>query len=155
MSEETSSSSNIGDRVYDKAVQLLSMRMHTTGELHQKLQKRGFKDEDIRPVLHRLEELKFLDDEKFAQIFVDNFKRYKDFGYFGIKTKLMQRRVPSDIIEKALAEFFSPDDERAVALRLIKKLKKTGRTKYDQLARSLQSRGFRSAVVGALLSDRT
>lgn len=141
----------LSNKVYDKAVKLLSVRLHTTGELYRKLKTRGFKDSDIRPVLQRLEELKFLDDQRFAEIFVDNLKRYKDFGYYGIKVKLLARQIPSDLVESALAEFFSVEDELVAARRLISKLKRQGRSDWQKLASSLQNRGFRSEVIRKVL----
>lgn len=141
----------MNEKIYDKAIKLLSLRLHTTGELYRKLKARGFKEEEIRPVLRKLEELKFLDDERFAQIFVDNLKRYKDFGYYGIKAKLLLRQIPSDLAEEALREFFTLEEEEAVAKRLVAKLKRQGRTDWDKLVRSLTSRGFRNEVIRKVL----
>lgn len=141
----------IGVGVYEKAVKLLSLRMHTTGELYRKLKEKGFADGEIRPVLKKLEDLNFLDDKRFAEIFVDNLKRYKDFGYFGIKAKLMQRQIPNDIAQQALQDFFNPDEEIVVARRFLGKLERLGRKTYEQLARSLQSKGFRSEVIRRIL----
>ncbi len=141
----------IDQKVYAKAIQFLNVRMHTTGELQKKLQTRGFAPDKIQPVLRRLEELKFLDDERFAQIFVDNLKRYKDFGFYGIKSKLLGRIVPNDLAEQALEEFFSEQDELAVAERLLAKLKRIGRVAPEKLQRSLQSRGFRQVVIRKIL----
>ncbi len=149
-------------KVYEKAVKLLSIRLHTTGELYQKLKQRGFKDKDIQSVLRRLEELGFLDDRRFAEIFVDNLKRYKDFGYYGIKAKLLHRKIPSEMAEEALAEFFTLEDEFAVASRYLGKQsarggstsggKKREELAWEKLARSLQSRGFRSEIIRKTLS---
>lgn len=141
----------LNEKVYDKAIRLLNIRLHTSGELFKKLKSRGFKPVDIYPVIRQLEEQKFLDDERFAEIFVDNLKRYKDFGYYGIKAKLLARQIPSDIIEKALAEFLSVEDEVFVARRLIGKLRRQGRKDWGKLMRSLQSRGFRSEVIREVL----
>lgn len=159
----------IDEKIYEKAVKLLAIRMHTTGEMHQKLKARGFRDSGIRPVLRRLEELKFLDDEHFAQIFVENLKRYKDFGYYGVKAKLLQRHIPGDLAVRALDKFFTLQDELAVAERLVKKLssrkvrlpagqgsalggKKRAGGAWEKLARGLQSRGFRTDAVRGILS---
>lgn len=138
--------------VYDKAIKLLSMRQHTTGELQRKLKSRGFADADILPVLQRLEELKFLDDQRFAEIFVDNLKRYKTFGYYGIKAKLAARQVPSDIAARALKEFFSSDDELAVAKKLAAKFEKRDK-RPDQIMRSLAGKGFRTEIIRKVLSQ--
>lgn len=139
------------EKVYEKAVKLLSMRPHTTGELYRKLKTRGFKDSDIRPVLRKLEELRFLDDQRFAEIFVDNLKRYKDFGFYAIKKKLHERQIPSDLAEEALKQFFTVEDELEVARRAVTKLKRQGRTQWEQLMRSLESRGFRSEAIREVL----
>lgn len=141
----------ISEKIYDKAVKLLSVRLHTTGELYRKLKARGFAAAEIEPVLRKLEEQKFLDDGRFAEIFVDNFKRYKDWGYYGIKAKLLGRQIPSDIAAAALAEFFLVEDELQVGSRLVKKLKKQGRTDFAKLMASLQGKGFRSEVIRKIL----
>lgn len=142
----------INQKVYDQAIKLLSIRLHTTGELHQKMRQRGFRDRDIVPVLRKLEELGFLDDERFAQIFVDNLKRYKDWGHYGIKAKLLARRIPSEIAEAALKEFFTLVDEETVARRFIGKLKRQGRKDFEKLMRSLASKGFRSDIIRKVIN---
>ena len=137
----------MNEKVYDKAVRLLAVRLHTTGELYQKLKQRGFKDADIREVLRQLEEQKFLDDQRFAEIFVDNLKRYKDFGYYGIKAKLLQRKIDNAVISAALAEFFTMEEELSVARRFIGKLRKQGRKEIEKQMRSLAGKGFRGEVI--------
>ena len=141
----------MNEKVYDKAVRLLAVRLHTTGELYQKLKQRGFKDADIRDVLRQLEEQKFLDDQRFAEIFVDNLKRYKDFGYYGIKAKLLQRKIDNAVISAALAEFFTMEEELSVARRFIGKLRKQGRKEIEKQMRSLAGKGFRGEVIRKVL----
>lgn len=140
-------------KVYDKAIQLLVGRLHTTGELFKKLKHRGFDDHAIRPVLKQLEELQFLDDERFAQVFVENLKQYKDWGYFGIRAKLMQRQIPNEIIQSVLADFFTSADEEKVALRLLGKLKKQNKASYEKIARAFSARGFRSEAIKKALTS--
>jgi len=141
----------LDQKIYDQAVKYLSVRLHTTGELYRKLKQKGYQDALIRPVLRRLEELKFLDDQRFAEIFTDNLKHYKDFGYYGVKTKLLARQIPSDMAEAALRDFYPPADEFAVARRLVAKLKRQGRKDREKLTRSLAGKGFRSEVIYKIL----
>src|SRR3989344_50533 len=103
----------VNEKVYEKAIRFLSMRLHTTGELHQKLRRKGFDDEVIIPVLKRLEELDFLNDQRFAEIFIDNLKRFKDWGYFGIRSKLAARQIPPPVAVKTLAGVFTAAREPA------------------------------------------
>jgi len=140
----------LDQKTYEKAVQLLSNRLHTTGELHRKLKTRGFEDEGIRAVLKKLEDLDFLNDERFAEIFVDNLKRYKDWGYFGIKAKLSARQIPGDIAARALENFFTLEDELLVAKKF---LKKRGKLSYEKLARALSGKGFRSEITSQVLKN--
>lgn len=137
----------MNEKLYEKTIKFLTVRLHTTGELYQKLQIRGFKPAEIREVLKKLEERRFLDDSRFAEIFVDNLKRYKDFGYFGIKAKLLARHIPSDMAEAALRDHYTLEDEEIVARRFTGKLKRQGRTEPEKIMRSLQSKGFRSDII--------
>ncbi|MCL5435993.1 MAG: RecX family transcriptional regulator [Patescibacteria group bacterium] len=144
--------SNGFEAAYNQAVKFLAVRMHTVGELQAKLLRR-FSRDTVRPVLKALEESDFLNDMRYAQIFVENLKRYKDFGYYGIKVKLQQRKVPTEIALAALDEFFSPEDEMMVARRVVKKLKRMKRERYEQVARSLSSKGFHGDIISQVLRE--
>lgn len=148
MSENTSF-----EQIYDQAVRYLNIRMHAVGELQEKLQKKRHPRAVVLQVLRRLEELDFLNDERYASVFVENLKRYRNFGYFGIKAKLIQRRIPSDIVKKVLDEFFPPEEELEVARRFVKKLKDRQRDSFEKTARSLSSKGFRGDVISQVLRE--
>ena len=138
---------------YNQAIKYLSVRLHTTGELFDKLRKKKHpKDLAVR-VIRRLEEIDFLNDQRFAQIFVENLKRYKSFGYYGIKAKLMQRKIPSEIIVSVLEEFLQVEEEMAVAKRFLAKLKRQQREGYAKLSRSMASKGFRTEVIREVLKE--
>jgi regulatory protein len=55
------------DDCQEKALSLLSMREHTTKELKEKLQARGFFGEDIDPVISQLKEEGSLDEARYAE----------------------------------------------------------------------------------------
>lgn len=138
----------MNEQVYDKAVKLLSRRMHTRGELRHKLSIRGFVAADIREVLAKLEAQKFLDDREFAESFAEELKRRGNLGYYGIKARLLKRLVPQEIAEAVLAQTLGPEEEAASARNLLAKFKKTGSPDdWPRLARALYSRGFRSEII--------
>lgn len=144
----------INQKIYDKAIQLLSVRLHTTGELFKKLKTRGFSPADIAPIIKQLEEQRFLDDQRFAEIFVDNLKRYKNWGYYGIKVKLLNRQIPADMAEAALAEYYTADEEAAVAVRYLQKITNQGKElPWEKLAGKLQSKGFRTEIIRQVLEN--
>ena len=143
----------IYQKIYDQAIRFLNIKMHSVGELQEKLQRKKFSKTAIRKVLRELERLDFLNDERYAQIFVENLKQYKNAGFFGIKAKLHQKKIPTAIIERVLGDFYPLEEEVAVARRFVKKLSRQGRKSYEKVARSLVSKGFRTEVTRAVLNE--
>lgn len=143
---------NTYQKAYEQAIKYLSIKMRSVGEMQEKLKVKKYPPKIIFQVLRELEDLRFLDDERYAQIFVENLKTYKNFGYYGIKQKLMQKKIPTDIVEQVLADFFSEEEELMVAKRFLNKLRRQGRKKYEQIARSFSSKGFRTEVMREILS---
>ena len=144
---------DVYQKTYDQAVKYLTLRLRTVGELQQKLKLKKYPADVIVKVLRELENLDFLNDERYAQIFVENLKRYKSFGFYGIKSKLMAKKIPNDMIEQVLQDFFSEEEEIEVARRFVKKLARLGRKDYEKVARSLASKGFRTAVTVKVLRE--
>ncbi len=127
----------------DYALFLVSLRSQSVGQMREKLQKKGYPEDEIDATIQRLAELNYLNDEQFAQIYFDNLKKYKSFGYFGIKKKLIEKKLPKKEIE-ALLKGFTLKEETEIAKRLLSKNKSKT---HDQQVRSLQSKGFRGDVV--------
>ena len=135
---------------YDKAVDLLSRRMHTAAELRRKLRLKKFENEVITQVIQRLFELKVLNDQRFAEIFLDNLIKYKAFGYFGLKSKLMQRGIDTRIAEELLEANLPIETEAAIARKLLRKSSDS----RDQLIMKLKRKGFRTQTITKVLSER-
>ena len=136
-------------KVYDKAVRLLSDRLHTRAELKRKLTLKKYSPEAIEQVLDRLNQLKVLNDEQFAEIFLDNLIRYKTFGYYGLKAKLLARGVAGEIAERLLSQALSLDEEVRIGMKLASK-KSPDRQKLIQ---ALQRKGFSSSAIHQILSN--
>lgn len=136
------------EEIYNKALKFLEARLHTRYELERKLRIRGYDKALVNTVLTRLSELDYLNDERFAQLFLDNLIKYKTFGFYGIKAKLMARGVDKELMEKLLANF-SLEDEKQLALKLLEKKREKDPAK---LARSLAAKGFRSQVIKQILN---
>ncbi len=131
---------------YDKAVSLLKIRPHYSAELAQKLQFRGFKRQEILEVINRLTENGLLNDAQFVEVFLANLIRFKTFGFYGLKVKLMQRGVSQPEAESFLKERLSLDTEKEIAQRLAER--ENDRLK---LAQKLQRKGFRSQIINSFL----
>ncbi len=135
---------------YDKAVSLLKIRPHHSKELTRKLTMRGFRSDEVASVISKLEQEKLIDNDLFAQTLLDNLIKYKTFGFYGLKAKLMQRGLDSREAEKLLKESLSLEDERVIALRFLEKQKEPDKIK---LAQKLARKGFRNEVIKELLKS--
>jgi len=158
------------ESAYDYAVFLLSLRLRTVGEVREKMEKRGFTQRVIEKTIDDLHSQRYLDDERYAEIFLDNLKAYKNFGYFGIKKKFLQKKLPLKLVDKILEHGLSKQDELVIAKRILKKegfaikeqqedegvryssFRDDGQSKEKaKMANRLKSRGFRSDVIARLI----
>lgn len=133
----------------DYALGLLSRQAHASGYLQQKLQRKGYPEEDIKKVLTDLADLGLINDQQYAQVYFENLKKYRNFGFFGIKKKLMDKRVEKGHIDQLLKEL-TIKEELEIAKKLFSRVQNKT---YEQKARMLQSRGFRSEVTQKLLTN--
>jgi len=132
---------------YDKALSLIKIRPHYSQELAKKLALRGFKREQIQEVINRLIESGLLDDAHFTEVFLDSLIRFKLFGFYGLKAKLMQRGIESHDAENFLKDRLSLSLEQEIAERFLNKQSETDKTK---LAQKLARRGFRNEIIRKL-----
>ncbi len=148
---------------YNYALFLLNLRLRTEGEMRQKMNQRGYASVVVDEVVGQLLTEKLLNDSLYAEIYLENLKQYKNYGFFMIKKKLMERRLPKELIEAKLTELLPLEEELKIAKRFVAKeldlAKRKGvslKVKSDKskpltdrqtLARKFQTRGFRSDVV--------
>jgi regulatory protein len=137
------------EKAYSYAIYLLGLKLRTEGEIKSKLQIKNFKFQIIEQVILRLKENKYLDDQRYAEVYLDNLKKYKTFGYYGIKKKLMEKRLPSAIIESVLNKALSEEEEKKIAKRFVKKfeLENMEYKEKQKLAQKMKSKGFRMGVI--------
>jgi len=154
---------------HDYAVFLLSLKLRTVGEVLKKMQERGYSEVVIEQTVEKLKEQRYLNDKSYAEIYLENLKMYKNFGYYGIKKKMMEKKLPVNIIESILAEGLAVGEEEKIARRfLAKEHFKVEKKSNDEeisyrtfgeeagkerqkMAQKLKSRGFRGEVISRLL----
>ena len=156
-------------KAYEYAVFLLSLKLRTIGEVLKKMQERGYSEKIIEQTIEQLKNQRYLDDDRYAEIFLENLKAYKNLGYYGIKKKFMEKKLPAQLIESVLRDGYSVADETLVAKRFLKKegfevkvKSDDGEIQYNtfneesskekqKIANRLKSRGFRGEVVAKLV----
>ena len=99
-----------------KALQKLSALCaraeHSSGEMLEKMRRWQLSEDARERVLDRLIDEKFVDDERFARLFVREKIRFDRWGRRKIEQALYQKGVASDISRRVLDEV---DDEAYVA----------------------------------------
>ena len=133
--------------IYLRALNILSRRAHSRGELYDKLLMKGEAKEEIQRVIERLDEAGYMDDEAFAQAFASSRLQRKPCGRKLLALELRQRKVAPNIIEKVLDEAFAGFDEAGAATAILKKYsarfeKYEGYELKRRLYRFLRNRGF-------------
>jgi len=118
----------------DRAVKFLAMRDHSEGELREKLYTAGYPDAVIDKVLEKLETMELVDDEAFADSWVQS--RAHRHGRRRIERELTQKGVSPDTARNAVLQL-TDEDQLHDAIRLVSKF--LGRT-HGAWDRSLYQR---------------
>lgn len=143
----------------DSAFRFLGMRHHSTSELRTKLIKKKYSKVIIEKILTDLTDKKLLDDEQFAEAFLEERSVKKKIGINKLKAELYKKGINRNIIEKTLLRV---DHELSYeqALELAKhkidsiKRKETDKRKIKaKLYSSLSSRGFESDLIMKVLNE--
>src|SRR3989338_232179 len=144
-------------KAYDYAMFLLNLRLRTEGELREKMRSKKYESGVVDEVIKRLKDLHYIDDQRFAEVYLENLKKYKSWGFYGIKKKLMEKKLPPGIIESVLVEGMTEEEEMEIAKKFLKKhsqLSESSKTKTlnhqesrARTARKLAAKGFRGSIV--------
>ena len=138
--------------VYNKALDLVSRREHSRHELMQKLDKRyPATSPIIEEVLDKLEINKILDDERFAEMYLNSRAR-RGFGPKKIEMELNSRKVNSLFISNAVEAYETWLENAQKVLK--KKFKDQKPVDYQSKMKQKQflfSRGFSAPIIDKLL----
>ena len=118
----------------ERAVKLLSMRDHSEGELREKLYQAGYPDVVIDQVIDKLEIMNLVDDENFAESWVES--RAPRHGRKRLEQELTRKGVARDTARRAVSTL-TDEDQLQDAVRLVGKF--LARTHGD-MDRSLYQR---------------
>ena len=136
--------------VYQAAMRMVSHKLYTLAELSKKLKEREYKETTIDEVLYKLNELRLLDDEKYAISYINHHQALGKKGPDLIKRDLISKGVAKKIIDRHL-ETYDEESSLTHAIKLassqIRKNNKYGlgflRPKVIQY---LQQKGFPSDI---------
>ena len=108
-------------QVKEQAVRYLARRIHSSRELFDKLLRKGFPEEIINEVIDDLKEKKYLNDDEFLKMFIQDRLNFSKKGRNIIIKELLMKGFPKEKIEAVLFEFLIPEEELEKATTIAKK----------------------------------
>ena len=90
-------------RALDFGYAYLNRRERTESEVRAQLERKGVSPELIDPAVQTLAELGFLDDERFARLFVTDKRELEQWGSERIRRGLLARGIDRELAERAVA----------------------------------------------------
>lgn len=144
-------------KAFNMAVQYLAYRMRSEAEVRDYLKKKDMAEHVIQEAVHKLFELKFLNDDEFAAAFVRTQLNTTDKGAELIKRGLKEKGIDQGKIDKVIGEA-TFDDQLAKAIKLSEKYahknrKDSSRILKQKLEQMLQRKGYSFLVIRAALEE--
>jgi regulatory protein len=95
-------------KALDLAYAYVNPRDRTVSEVHQRLQRRGVSEELTERAVQVLADQGFLDDARFARLFVADKRALEQWGSERIRRGLLARGIDRRLVEEALAVETAP-----------------------------------------------
>lgn len=134
--------------VYEKALEFISFKPRTIHETRIKLQKSGYDEEFINSTLAELSENGLLDDETYANLWVEERSSYKPRSKRMISYELRRKGISDELIQSAVEEI---DDYKAaleIAEKRLYRYEGLSRLEFrNKLGNYLAGKGFSYDVI--------
>jgi regulatory protein len=131
--------------VYLKALHLLEYRPRAEEEIRRRLSKKEIPIEVINQVIERLRRNNLVDDEQFAQAWVENRSAFRPRSRKALQYEMRQKGISGEAIEQALTNLEVDEEELAyqAALKQSRKLNQLDKMDFRRkLFSFLARRGF-------------
>jgi len=142
------------EKAKDSAYRLISLRTRSVAEIQRNLSKKGYDPHVIEQVITRLIELGFLNDETFAQYWVEQRDAFKPRGHMALRQELLQKGISQRIIDNALIVSDETTAARTAAQKKARQLTRYSEDEFKKkLGQFLQRRGFQYALIREVIDE--
>jgi len=125
--------------VYQKALHFLSFRPRSEGEVRQRLLKQKYDETVIEATIVRLKEKKFLGDQEFASLWIENRSTFRPRSQRLLSMELRKKGVSEEVISSALEE---AEEDEVLAYQAAER--------YAHRLKGLEWLDFRKKLLGYL-----
>lgn len=138
---------NRNHEVKRKALSYATYKPRTIGQVCKAMKDKDFSEDEIQYAVDFLTEFGYVDDRKYARIFVREFSERKKMGMSRLRIELTKRFISREIIDSVLYEFNNSSDTKKLCFEAMeKKLRslqsKTPEKRKSALIAYLQRQGF-------------
>jgi regulatory protein len=131
------------ESVYEKALFYLSFRPRSEQEMRRYLHDKGLDDEQGEQILARLKRAHLVDDQDFAQFWVESRQEHHPRGRRALRAELSRKGVPRDVIDASIENVDEEAQAFDAARRMVHRLASLEqRVFFHRLLGYLQRRGF-------------
>ena len=136
--------------VYNYALSVLSRTFKSEKQLRDKLNEKGYDGQFVDNTIIKLKEKKYLDDERYSEILINNKINISKYGKRRVREALYHKGINREIIDEKLS-CISEDDELERALSLgskkLRTIKKDDERRSIKLSNYLVNKGFEFETV--------
>lgn len=137
---------------YIRIVGLIYARPRSEREIITKLKLKKLETEEIEVLVTKLRGAGLLNDQRFAEWWVEGRKNSKPTSKRKLQNELSQKGIKAEISQDVIANNFSEEDELESLKKLIEK-KKDKYVNQQKLMSYLASKGFGYSIIKNALSD--
>jgi regulatory protein len=134
------------------ALRLIARAEQCTGGLTRKLERRGFDSACINEVISKLTELKLLDDNRFARLWLESRLRLPRSPR-RLLSSLCARGIDHDDAQTALKNILDEETEMSLLARFAKKYSRKTDGDSRSLKYLLKNEGFSSLAIKQFLGE--
>ena len=161
MKKKGSSTSETGRKEFkdalERAATYCSRRETSSGQLRLKLKEWEVPEEFWEPLVIKLVEQKFVDDRRFAELFVREKFRLNRWGRIKIAYMLRQQGIGEELIQQSLETIDEESYERVcrelIAARSPRIKEKNPYSRKGKLYRYVSGRGFEADLIYRILNS--
>lgn len=133
-----------------KALNSLARAEQCRSSLEKKLAQKGFEKNDISAALDFLERKNFLNDERYASMWLRNHCAFKFHGKIRLLNDLISRGVKKSVAEKAVGEYLELNPEIELCQKAYQKYVHQGKSS-QKVMNSLAQSGFSYNMIQKVL----
>lgn len=138
---------------YQRGLNFLSYRPRSQAEIIRNLRKHKTPEDQIEIIIERLVTKKLVDDENFAQLWVENRSDFRPRGAYALRMELRQKGISESIIDKTLEGINEDKLAHQAAKKRAERYKDLEWVDFrKKLSGFLSRRGFRYEVVFSAIS---